>query len=148
MIENITIFMPWFWLVIMVICIFIEAFTMNLTTIWGAIASLPIIFIAKTTLPIKWQLLIFALLTVILVIFTRPFAIKKLKIGKDKTNVNSMIGEEVLITKTVSKFQKGEAKAKNGVIWTVTANSDVEIPIGTTVKVVDVNGNTLIIENI
>lgn len=148
MIENITVFMPWIWLGLMVICIFIEAFTMNLTTIWGAVSCLPLIFISKTNLSIKWQLLIFALLTVILVIFTRPFVVKKLKIGKDKTNVNSMIGEEVLITKSVSKFQKGEAKAKNGVIWTVSSKTDEEIPVDATVKVIEVNGNTLIVENI
>ena len=81
-------FLPWIWLTLLIIFVVIEAFTMSLTTIWPAIASLPLIFIAKTGLPFKWQLLIFVLLTLVLVIFTRPFAVKKLKIGNNKTNVN------------------------------------------------------------
>ena len=135
--------LPWIWLTLLVIFVVIEAFTMSLTTIWPAIASLPLIFIAKTGLPFKWQLLIFVLLTLVLVIFTRPFAVKKLKIGKDKTNVNDMEGQEVLVTKAILQFQKGEAKSKNGVIWTVTSAYGTEIPENTICIVTKVQGNTL-----
>lgn len=135
--------LPWFWLIMLIVFVVIETFTMSLTTIWAAIASLPLIFIAKTGLPFKWQLLIFVLLTLALVIFTRPFAVKKLKIGKDKTNVNDMEGQEVLVTKAILQFQKGEAKSKNGVIWTVTSADGTEIPENTICTVTKVNGNTL-----
>ena len=135
--------LPWIWLTLLVIFVVIEAFTMSLTTIWPAIASLPLIFIAKTGLPFKWQLLIFVLLTLVLVIFTRPFAVKKLKIGKDKTNVNDMEGQEVLVTKAILQFQKGEAKSKNGVLWTVTSSDGTEIPENTICIITKVQGNTL-----
>lgn len=114
-----------------------------MTTIWAAIASLPLIFISRTGLPFKWQLLIFVLLTLILLIFTRPFAVKKLKLGKNKTNVNNMEGQEVFVTKAISKFQKGEAKAKNGVIWTVSSADGLDIPENTICIVTEVQGNTL-----
>ena len=136
-------FLPWIWLTLLIIFVVIEAFTMSLTTIWPAIASLPLIFIAKTGLPFKWQLLIFVLLTLVLVIFTRPFAVKKLKIGNNKTNVNDMEGQEVLVTKAILQFQKGEAKSKNGVIWTVTSADGTEIPENSICTVTKVNGNTL-----
>ena len=136
----------WIWLGVLVLCCIIEAFTLSLTTIWGAIAALPLIFIAKTSLPFKWQLLIFAILTVILIVFTRPFAIKKLKIGRTKTNINTLEGEEVLVTKTVSEFQKGEAKGKNGIVWSVISENNEEIKEGTPATVVSVQGNTLIIK--
>ena len=138
--------LPWFWLGVLIVCIIIEAFTLALTTVWGGIAAIPMIFIARTHMPLQWQVLIFALITVILIIFTRPFAVKKLKIGKNTTNVNSLIGEEILITKAVSKFQKGEGKTKNGVIWNITSQSEEEITKGSTAKVVEVNGNTLIVD--
>ncbi|MCQ2589826.1 MAG: NfeD family protein [Treponema sp.] len=135
--------LPWLWLGVLVICCVIEALTLGLTTIWGAIAAFPLIFIARTSLPLKWQLLIFAVLVLVLVLFTRPFVVKKLKIGKDKTNVNTMVGEEVLITKTITKFEKGEAKAKNGVIWSVTTADGNEVKEGSVAKVISVDGNTL-----
>lgn len=120
---------------------------MGLTTIWAGIAAIPLIFIARTGLPFKWQLLIFALITILLIVFTRPFAIKKLRIGKDKTNVNTMIGEEVLITKSITKFQKGQAKAKNGVVWTAQSEDESEIPEGSTCIITAVEGNTISVKN-
>lgn len=134
---------PWIWLGVLILCCIAEALTLGLTTIWGAIAALPLIFIARTGLPFRWQLLIFAVITLVLVVFTRPFVVKKLKLGDTKTNVNTMVGEEVLITKTITKFEKGEAKAKNGVIWSVKTTDGSEIKKGETAKVISVEGNTL-----
>ncbi|NLC93123.1 MAG: NfeD family protein [Treponema sp.] len=138
----------WFWLTILIICVIIEAFSFMLTTIWAAIAALPMIFIAKTNLPFKWQLLIFVILTVLLLIFTRPFAIKKLKIGKNKTNIDALINQDVLVTKEVTEFEKGEGKTQNGVIWTVKSKDNASIKEGTKCKIVAVEGNTLIINNL
>lgn len=146
MLEFLSNLGSWFWFAILVVCIIIEAFTLSLTTIWSAIAAIPLIFIAKTNLDFKWQLLIFALLTVALIVFTRPFAIKKLKIGKSKTNINTMIGQEVLVTKGISKFQKGEVKASNAVIWSAKSENDEDIPKNTVCIVSAVEGNTLIIK--
>lgn len=71
---------------------------------------------------------------------------KKLKLGKNVTNVNTLEGQEVLVIKAISKFEKGEAKATNGVIWTVTSAEGVDIPENTICTVKKVDGNTLIIE--
>ncbi|MBO4857060.1 MAG: NfeD family protein [Treponema sp.] len=138
--------LPWFWLGVLIVCILIEAFTMALTTVWGGIAAIPLIFIARTGLPFKWQLLIFAILTVVLIVFTRPFAVKKLGLGKNKTNVDTMEGEEVQVTKSITQFQRGEAKARNGVIWTATSEDGTEIPKGTVCIISSVEGNTLILK--
>ena len=143
---SLTNIMPWIWLGILILSCIVEAITFSLTSIWAAIAALPLIFISKTPLDIKWQLLIFVVLTTVLVIFTRPFAVKKLKIGKNKTNVDSIIGQEVLVTKSIKKFDKGLVKAKNGVIWTAKSKDDSEIEKGSNAKVISVEGNTLTVE--
>lgn len=148
MIKFILEITSWFWLTILIICVIIEAFSFMLTTIWAAIAALPMIFIAKTNLPFKWQLLLFVILTVLLLIFTRPFAIKKLKIGKNKTNIDALINQDVLVTKEVTEFEKGEGKTQNGVIWTVKSKDNASIKEGTKCKIVAVEGNTLIINNL
>ena len=136
----------WFWLAIMVVCIVIEAVTFSLTTVWGAISALVMIFVSRTNMPLKWQLVLFLVLTIVLVLTTRPFAMKKLKLGKNTKNVNSLEGQEVLVTKKISKFEKGEVKAKNGVIWSAKnadEQDDSEIPEGSVCKIVNVDGNTL-----
>ena len=147
MTEFLMNFGSWIWLAVMVVFIIIEACTLALTTVWAAIAALPMIFISRTGLAFKWQLLIFVILTLLLVFSTRPFAIKKLKVGKNQTNVNVLEGQEVLVTKSISKFQKGEVKATNGVVWAAKSKDDSEILEGTVCRVVAVEGNTLIIES-
>lgn len=136
----------WFWLSVMVVCVLIEALTLALTSVWAAIAALIMIFVSQTGLPFKWQLLLFLVLTIALIVTTRPFAVKKLKLGKNKTNVNSLVGQEVLVVKKISPFQKGEVKAKNGVIWTAQnadPQSSSEIPEGTVCTIEKIDGNTL-----
>lgn len=135
----------WVWLAVLVVCVVIEAVTFALTTVWGAIAALIMIFVSRTGLPFKWQLLLFLVLTIALVLTTRPFAVKKLKLGKDKMNIDSMAGQEVLVTKKITKFEKGEVKAKNGVIWSAkSADENVEeISEGEVCVITSVDGNTL-----
>ncbi len=136
--------LPWFWLAIMVILIVIEALTFSLTTIWGAIACIPLIFIARAQLEFKWQILIFAFLSLILLVFTRPFAVKKLKISK--TNVNGLIGQDVIVTKKIGTLEKGEVKSSAGVIWSAKSRDGSEIKSGTVCSIVALSGNTLEVE--
>lgn len=136
----------WFWLGVMLLCVVIEAATFALTTVWGAVSAFVMIFVSRTNMPLKWQLILFLVLTIVLVLTTRPFAVKKLKLGKDKTNVNSMEGQEVLVTKRISRFEKGEVKAKNGVIWSAKnadEQDESDILEGSVCKIVKVDGNTL-----
>ena len=106
----------------------------------------PFIFISKTPLPFRWQLLIFALLTVALIVFTRPFAVKKLKIGKENnTNVNALEGQEVLVVQKITKFNKGYVKAKNGVVWTAESEDSTDIQKDAVCIVKKVSGNTLVV---
>ena len=136
----------WFWLAVLIVCCILEFFSLGLTTIWAAIAALPMIFIARTNLDFRWQLIVFVSLTLLLLIFTRPFAVKKLKNGSLKTNVDSMIGSQVLVTEKISGFEKGSVKTKNGVIWSASAaENSVEISEGSLCNVCEVKGNTLIV---
>lgn len=143
MIDFILQNMMWFWLALLIVFVAVEAMTQALTTIWAAISALLMIFLSKTNMPVKWQLMIFLIMTIVLILFTRPFAIKKFNMGKSKTNVDALEGQEVLVTKAVTQFSKGEAKAKNGVIWNVTSSDGKDIAKNTVCIIKKVNGNTL-----
>ena len=138
--------MPWIWLGILVVLLIIEAATMGITTIWGAISALVMVFVSRTGMGVLWQVLLFLVMTLVLLFTTRPILVKKLKLGRTKTNVDSMLLQEVIVTKAVSKFDKGEAKSKNGVIWTVSSTDGTDIPEGAVCTVKSVEGNTLVIK--
>lgn len=144
--ENLIPIMSWIWLGVFVLLVTIEACTLALTTIWGAISALVLIFVSRTGLALKWQILIFLCLTIFLLLTTRPFAIKVLKLNKP-TNFAAIIGQKVVVTKRIKAFEKGEARSKNGVIWTAYSNDGTEIEEGAICKVVSVEGNTIMLES-
>ena len=146
MLEFLNTYDIWIWLGLMVVFVLIESFTFALTTIWAAFAALPLIFIALSPLQFYWQVLIFVVLTLVLVLLTRPLVVKKLKIGKYKTNVESFEGHEFIVQEKIEKFKKGKVKAENGVIWNAKSNSDNEIEKDAICRVVSVEGNTLVVE--
>lgn len=70
--------LPWLWISITIICIVIETFTMSLTTIWFGISAFVMVFLAFTPMPFIVQLFIFVVISLILLIFTRPLLKKKI----------------------------------------------------------------------
>lgn len=132
--------LPWFWLGVTIIFILIEAFTFSLTTIWAALSSLVMIFLSLTKINFKWQILIFAILTILFLIFTRPFMLKKLKVKNGQNTVNPLVGQEVVITNDNSTF---EGKTQNGVIWTVLPYENQELHKNDICIVKEVSGNIL-----
>ena len=140
---NIEAYISWIWVGIFVVLVIIEAATQGLTTIWGAASALIMVFISQTGMNIGWQILLFLVMTLGFVVTTRPVLVKKLKVGNNRTNVDTMIGEEVIVTKAISTFEKGEARSKNGVIWSVTSTDGTDIGEGAVCTVQSVEGNTL-----
>lgn len=140
---NIEAYISWIWVGIFVVLVVIEAATQGLTTIWGAASALIMVFISRTGMNIGWQILLFLVMTLGFVVTTRPVLVKKLKVGNNRTNVDTMIGEEVIVTKAISTFEKGEARSKNGVIWSVTSTDGTDIGEGAVCTVQSVEGNTL-----
>lgn len=137
--------MPWIWVALLIICGIIEASTLSLTTIWAAIAAIPMIFISKTSLSLAWQLLIFVSLTLILLLATRPLAVKMIYSKKTK-DVNSLVGEEVTVIKTITGHEKGQVKTSNGVTWNAKSSDGTEIAENSICKITDVQGNTLTVQ--
>jgi len=129
----------WIWAGLIVLFTLIEVFTFNLTTIWFALAALVMVFFSFLPIPFEFQLLIFVAVSAVLFIFTRPLAVKKLKIGKEKTNVDSLIGKHVLVVKQITEFDRGEVKI-NGIIWSAKSENDSTLVEGTKCEVVRIEG--------
>ena len=136
--------LPWFWLSMVIIFTVIEVFTAGLTTIWFAIGSVPMIFLSYLPIPFLYQVLLMLVISIVLLIFTRPFAVKKLNANKEKTNVEALIGKSALVTKKITKFEKGEVKI-DGKIWTAKSVSDEDLEEGTECLLQSIEGVTAIV---
>ena len=94
--------MIWVWLGLTVVLLIFEICTTSLTTIWFAAGSLTSFVLALFKLPLWVQIVAFVVVSVVLLIFTRPLVERVLKVGKVKTNIDELIGNILLITAGLS----------------------------------------------
>ena len=136
--------LPWIWLLICILCIFLEAVTSSLTTVWFACGSFVMIFLSFIDFPPGWQIFIFILISFLLLIFTRPLVVKKLNVRKTATNSDRLIGRKCLVTQRITELQKGAVKI-DGVEWSAEFSGEEkeEIPEGSEVIIEEIKGATL-----
>lgn len=134
------------WLGLMVVLIAIEAATVSLTTIWLAGGSLVAFIFSLFNLPLWSQITAFLTTSIILLIFTRPIAVKYLKVGTYKTNVDALIGTTGIVIMEISEHKTGQVKVK-GQIWTAISESKETLPVDTEVVVKAIEGVKLIVKS-
>ena len=78
------------WLVVLAILLVIEFLTLGLTTVWFAGGALVAFLVSLAGGPLWLQLLLFIAVSVVLLLFTRPLAVKYLNKDVQKTNVDSI----------------------------------------------------------
>jgi len=141
--------MQWIWLGLVVLFAVIELCTNYLTTIWFAIAALVMVFLSLLLegLSLPAQVLIFLAISALLFFFTRPIAVRKLKVGKTKTNVDSLAGQIALVVRTISEFEKGEVKV-SGLLWAAVSEDGREIAAGSKCEILRVEGVKLIVRRV
>ncbi len=135
------------WLGLMIIFLIIELLTVGLTCIWLAGGSLAALLVSLTGANIVWQVLMFILVSFLLVVFTRPFAMKYINARHERTNVDELIGKLVKVTETVDNYEQTGAATANGLDWTARSEDDREtIEKGSLARVVRISGVKLILK--
>ncbi len=131
---------PFYWLIALAAFIIIEIITLGLTTIWFAGGSLVAFLLALFNVPIPVQVIVFLIVSIMLLVLTRPVIERKLNTSRTKTNVNSIIGREGRVTETIDNFTQTGIVIINGLEWTARSSSDNIIPVGSKIIVDEVKG--------
>ena len=136
------------WLVAFVILIGIEAATMALTTIWFAGGAVFAFFAAVLEFSVQTQLVVFLIVSFVLLLFTRPLAIRFV----NRETVKTMWTADRKKGKVIKKIDNNEpsgAAVIDDQEWTArSADEAVTIPVGTHVVIKEVRGVKLIVEMI
>ena len=106
-----------YWLAIFVILLIIEIVTMGLTTIWfagGALAAMAAGLIGFET---GIQILVFLVVSVLLLVLTRPIAVKYFNEERQKTNAESLIGQQALVLEDIDTLQAAGLVEVRGQEW-------------------------------
>ena len=138
-----------FWIGLMVAFLIIELITVGLTTIWFAGGSLAALIAYGAGLNTIWQVVIFLVVSLLLLYFTRPWAIKYINPHHIKTNYEEAVGQTVKIVEAVNNQAGTGTAILNGLEWTArSADDSIVFSVGSMVKVVEVSGVKLIVEEI
>lgn len=135
------------WLALIIIFLLIEIATVGLTSIWMAGGALVAFLLNLFDVGIVWQILAFFAVSLVLMVFTRPFAKKFINSNRTKTNYEEIIGKTVKVIEKIDNMNEQGAASVNGQEWTARAKNPTEtFEVDDMVKVVDIMGVKLIVE--
>ena len=134
------------WTVLIVAFAVLEMATVQLVSIWfagGAVGALVAYMCNANT----WlQIMVFAVVSGILLIVTKPFVSKMRTARQEKTNAESLIGMKTVIIEDVDNLAETGTARINGVVWSVRNAGEGIIPKGDTVTVERIEGVKLFVK--
>jgi membrane protein implicated in regulation of membrane protease activity len=136
------------WLAVAAIMIIAEIISLGLTSIWFAGGALVAALIAQLGGHWALQLIVFAGVSVVLLVFTRPFFAKHVMKEPEKTNVESLIGEKAVVKERIDNLKSEGVAMVNGLEWSARSADDSVIDAGATVEIVEVKGVKLIVKTL
>lgn len=141
--------MEWFWLALAIGLLVVEIVTTQLVTIWFAISAgvIAIITALAEGFPLYWQAIVFVLLSVALLLATRPLVKKILRKRTDsqKTNLELLIDGEGIVVEEIENISgKGAIKIR-GAVWSAKSENYNVIKEGEIVVFKKIEGNKAVV---
>ncbi|MBD5548659.1 MAG: NfeD family protein [Lachnospiraceae bacterium] len=135
------------WLIIFVACIVIEIITMGLTTIWFAGGALIAAVGAALGAPLWLQIVLFVAVSLVLLYFTRPVAVKYFNKDRVRTNAESLVGKQAIVISEIDNLQGIGQVTVGGQEWSArTTIEGITLPVGSVVVVKAISGVKLMVE--
>lgn len=136
------------WVAVIIICVAVEAFTLDLSAIWFAVGGVAALVAASLSLEVITQLVIFVLFSAVLLALVRPFCRRFLKTKNEPTNADRIIGETAIVSEQIDNIRETGAVKVLGTVWSARSADNSVIPSGATVKIVEIRGVKAVVEKI
>lgn len=134
------------WLMALVVLLVIEVATMGLTTIWFAGGALFALLLSLAGASVYVQAGVFLVVSIILLICTRPLAVKYFNQKRIRTNVDDLVGKQAIVLSEIDNLKARGQVILNGMEWTARVYQDGQaIPVGAVVEVKEVQGVKLMV---
>ena len=135
------------WLIVFVACIVIEIITMGLTTIWFAGGALIAAVAAALNAPLWLQIVLFIAVSLSLLYFTRPVAVKYFNKDRVRTNAESLVGKQAIVISEIDNLQGIGQVTVGGQEWSArTTIEGITLPVGSVVIIRAISGVKLMVE--
>ncbi len=123
------------WAVVAIVCLILELSSGDFFIICFSIGAVFALISAVVGLNIYWQLFIFAVFSLLSVLFVRPVALRYLHKNEPNkpSNADALMGRTGRVTEEIKAGASGYVQI-DGDLWKAVSNSD--IAVGTTVRVI------------
>ena len=140
--------MVYLWAALTVVLIIVEAVTVQLVTIWFAIGSLAALIANLAGANAVWQGIIFVVVSLAVLVLTRPYVKKAIEKKTVPTNSDRCIGKEAIVSEKIDN-RAGQGQVKiGGITWTARSEDDSIIEPDEVVIVKKIEGVKVIVEKI
>ena len=134
------------WLAVAIVLLVVEIITLGLTTIWFAGGALVACVAAALQADFLVQMILFLVVSVVLLFFTRPVAVRYMNKNRTKTNAESLMGKEAVVLQEINNLKASGQVQLNGIEWTARAeNMEDVIEKGAIVCIKKIEGVKLIV---
>ena len=138
-----------FWAVVLVAAVVIEAATVGLATIWFAVGALAALIAAACSANIAVQVIIFIVVSLVLLVFTRPLLKKLFPVKFQATNYDRCIGKTAVAEEEINNIAGTGSIKIDGVLWTARCEDDTKIvKKGDLVRILRIEGVKAFVENV
>lgn len=147
MIEYLLANMWQLWAVVSIICLILELSSGDFFIICFSIGAVFAIIAAALGLGIYWQLFIFAVFSLLSVLFVRPVALRYLHKNEPNkpSNADALLGRTGRVTEAIKAGGKGYVQI-DGDLWRAVSTEDISV--GTTVRVVGRESTVISVETL
>ncbi|MCC0681504.1 NfeD family protein [Clostridioides sp. ES-S-0005-03] len=135
------------WLIVAVLFGIAEMLTPSLTLIWFSVGAVILIFLSTFIKSIFLQVLIFAVISIAMLVVATKKIVKKDKTYKSNTNLQAMISKKGVVTEEISPNQTGLVVVEHET-WTAISIDDEKIDQGSTVEVLKIEGVKLVVKKV
>lgn len=138
-------YMPYIWLAVVIIMTIVEAATAQLVSIWFVAGSIAALIVSLFSESILLQLAIFVLVSLVMLLATRPFVVKMMRFKKEDTNAGRYIGKNGQVIVEINNEQGTGQVNVSGSIWTAKSMDQSILPAGTDIVVEAIEGVKLVV---
>ena len=149
MVEYLLANMWQIWAIVAIVCLILELSSGDFFIICFSIGAVFAVIAAVLGLSIYWQIFIFAVFSLLSVLFIRPIALRYLHKNDPNraSNADALIGRTGHVKETIPASGTGYVQI-DGDMWKAVSNSDAEITIGTSVRVVGRESTIITVETL
>ena len=140
--------MSFVWISVVIVLSILELVTTQLVSIWFVIAGIVTLIVSLFIDSIPLQIAIFVVLTVLLLIVTKPLVKKIMDFKKVSTNSDKNIGRKAFVTTEINtQTETGEVKI-DSMLWLARSVDDTVIPQNSEVIIESIKGVKLFVKKV